>query len=250
MNMVISCPSCAKSVSADTDGRVPPWCRHCGANLKTATDTPALTASTSPHAGAPAAIGGETRAVTAPSRGVLFIQGCDPSLWGTDHALHRIYITSTDLLVFRIGYGAVSGGQVLPRTKPRRVFAGGLVGAVAIMVEAKRARLASRVQELDEADEATLRHYAAEWEGSFSAGADDLAWLRIDPPSRWVRFYSGIQHEGVLKFAHRDGAKMVLVLPGVKDVRRAAQELPRLFSGCVEINLPWASAAALSGRQA
>jgi len=251
MSCAISCPACSKSVSADAEGRLPPWCRHCGASFKAGPETSAALAPAAPaHPGEPAQpVTGDCHPPRLLRPGPLFIHGCEPSMRGLEHTLHRIYITGTDLLFFRIGSGAVSGGQIVPRTKVRRALAGGLVGAIAMMREAENTRLAARVQELDQADELTLRHYAAEWPKSFIAAPYDLQWVRIDPPSGWVRFFSGIAHAGVLKVEHHTAGKMSLVVPSVRDVRLAAQELPKLFAGCVEINLPWASAAGRSARE-
>src|SRR5438445_6613549 len=163
MSVAIACPGCAKIINADAEGRLPPWCRHCGASFTASAASGNARAPATADPGAPAPVAAEARPAAAPPPRVLFIQGCDASIWSSDRALHRIYLTGSDLLVFQIGYGVVSAGEVIPRTKPRRVFAGGMAGAMAMMREAERSRLAARIPELDEADESALRRYAAEW---------------------------------------------------------------------------------------
>jgi hypothetical protein len=110
---------------------------------------------------------------------------------------------------------------------------------VAIMLENQRKRFAENLESLGDADEASLRRYAREWKGCFTIRPEQLSWLRIEPPSRWKRFFCGIRHEAMLKFAHVEQGKFALAILSLKDARRAVEMLPRLFPGSVEVSLPW-----------
>ena len=168
------------------------------------------------------------------------------SLGGDD--LYRVYVTDFDLLVFQLGPGSVSHGQFMPRTKPRSYGGGGLIGAVVLWRDSERLRRAARMRDqLETADEEMLREYAWARDGGFAVCAEDVAEMRIDPPSFWLRLF-GAEQEGVLKFYHRREGKKVLALATAKDVRQAAEAATRLFGDVVHINLPWAAAAVSSGR--
>ena len=84
-------------------------------------------------------------------------------------------------------------------------------------------------------------------DGGYVVCPEDVAEVRIDPPSFWGRLF-GAEQEGVLKFYHRWEGKKALALATAKDVRQAAEAATRLFGDVVQINLPWAAAAISSGR--
>jgi hypothetical protein len=233
---------------ADSEGRVPPWCRHCGADLKTSPKEPAPAATAQaplqqpklPSAAGPPAPNGQTKAPP-------YIHACIPGMLGKN-MLYRIYFTSSDLLVFRIGSGTISAGQVLPSTKARvRPIGLGLLPMIAHSVakrnEAEDMRLADRAKELEAADEPTLRDCVHTGDAAFALGPGDITWLRIDPPSGYIRVFCGVDHEGILKFEHRTAGKMKLALPSWKDAKKAIEELPKLFGDLVQVNLSWGTAA-------
>jgi hypothetical protein len=118
-----------------------------------------------------------------------------------------------------------------------------ILAAIARAQEGKQLRFADRIQDLDMANEETLRDYASMRDGSFIADPDDLKWLHIDPPSGWYRFWYRADHEGVLRFAHRRMGKLTLALPTTRDVRLAMEELPKLFGESIQINLTWGTAS-------
>jgi hypothetical protein len=175
-----------------------------------------------------------------------FFHACIPGFSENSHRLYRIYVTAEDLLVFAIGVGPVSMGEVLPRTRPQNLPRYGLVGAMAAMQEAKDLHLAKRISELDAADEATLREYAVSGDNAFALTPDDLKWMTLGGPSLWYRWFCGVQHEAVWKFAHRIQGRWTLALPSLRDARRACEYLPRLFQDFVHVSLRWGSSA--SGR--
>jgi hypothetical protein len=180
-----------------------------------------------------------------------YIHACIPGMLG-NNTLYRIYFTKNDLLVFRIGSGMVSAGQILPQTRPRvRPISLGLLPLVAPNVakrhDAEQIRLAQRIKDLDTASESTLRDYVSTGDAAFFLGPGDITWLRIDPPSAYIRFFCGVDHEGILRFEHRAAGKMKLALPAWKDAKKAVEELPKLFGDLVQVNLSWGSAARRTG---
>jgi hypothetical protein len=158
---------------------------------------------------------------------------------------YRIYATPADLLVFRVGTGGVSEGQLVPRTRARHMMPQvGVAGAVARLRDLEDVRYARRIEELDAADEMTLRLLAAGGDGSLLAEPADLTGARVDPPSWYVRHLCGTPHEGLLRFAHRRQGKFTLALPSPGDVRRAAGGLTRLLGDAARVNVYWAAARA------
>ena len=129
MASATSCGSCSKQVLASSEGRMPPWCPHCGASLKASAGPKAT-----PVAAAPTPLGRAGFMPTvdaAPTES--FFHACVPGISENHHRLYRVYITATDLLVFAIGSGAVSMGEVLARTRPSQLPQGGMAGAMAAM---------------------------------------------------------------------------------------------------------------------
>jgi hypothetical protein len=227
---------------------MPPWCRHCGADLNSnpKSSSPAATAQATPEQRVPSNTPGSFP-VNGQTKAPPYIHACVPGMLGKN-MLYRIYFTSSDLLVFRIGSGTISAGQVLPPTKARvRPIGLGLLPMIAHSVakrnEAEDMRLAERAKELEAADEPTLRDCVYTGDAAFALGPGDVSWLRIDPPSTYIRVFCGVDHEGLLKFEHRTAGKMKLALPSWKDAKKAVEELPKLFGDLVQVNLVWGSAA-------
>jgi hypothetical protein len=234
------CSQCSYPIPVNGDPL--PWCPRCGADLKSrrSSDRPAPTG--------PADEGGES--TDADSRPVLsptpadgalpFLSACKLTLLSKDRENFRLYITGTDLLVLKLDPPPFRERRVMGQ-----VIGGALAGSTARLVQGvilgdqRQAEPRDRERMLGVADEFTLRQYAHEWKGSFVADPKDVSRLRIGPASWWRRFLSGIEHEGLLTLRHRWKGKVTLALPSLTDVRRAVEELPRLFGEVVEINLPW-----------
>ena len=251
MAQTVSCRSCSRIVSADDGGRLPPWCPKCGADLKPEAEPRARAGFLSPGADEGAAgmmspQPAENNAFDHQGQVRLFFHACDPSILGSKHTLYRIYITSRDLLFFQIGSGSICDGEVLPSTKRNKNLMGaGLGAAAAQMADIRQLELARRISELDAADESALRDQATSGDAAFCADAADLESICIAPPSLWIHLLCRIDHQALLKFAHRRQGKMRLVLPSWRDVRRSAEGLPKIFGDLVQINLPWGAAARL-----
>jgi hypothetical protein len=239
MAVATACSSCAKQILASPEGGLPPWCPHCGANIKADSN-----ASSWPVATASAPLGRTGMMPTldaAPTES--FFHACVPAFFENDHRLYRIYVTATDLLFFSIGVGPVSMGELLPRTRSVMSPRPGLAGAVAMLQETQQLHLAKRMQELDSANEATLRQFAVSGDRAFVVAPDDLKWMTLSGPSLWNRWVCNVEHEAVWKFAHRTQGKWSLVLPALRDARRAAEWLPRLFKDRVQVSLSWGTSA-------
>src|SRR3954454_19691362 len=139
MTSTTPCPGCARPVCADGNARPPPWCPKCGASLRGPAEAPRPAEAPPPPAvqtapgPAPAPAVAPAAAEACP--GPVCFHGCAASFFG-GHRLFRLYATATDLLVFRIGTGVVSGGQLVPRPPKRNNLpAFGLAAAVAKMQE-------------------------------------------------------------------------------------------------------------------
>jgi hypothetical protein len=169
-----------------------------------------------------------------------FFHACVPSYSENDHSLYRIYVTDRDLLFFKIGVGPVSMGEVLPRTRPNRIGPNvGLAGAVAELADAHQRHMAERIAELDAANEAMLRAFAEERDRGFVIGPDDVASMSLSGPSLWYRWLCSVEHQAVWKFKHRTEGRWKLALPALRDARRAAEHLPRIFGERVQVSLAW-----------
>jgi hypothetical protein len=170
-----------------------------------------------------------------------FFHACIPGVSENRHRLYRVYITAADLLVFTIGRGAVSMGEVLARTRRERLPQGGMAGAIAMREETEDLDLAKRIAELDAADENRLREYAVSGDAAFQVTPQDLKWMTLDGPSLWYRWFNSVEHQAVWKFGHRSQGRQEFALPSLRDARRAAEWLPRVFGDQVKVSLNWGS---------
>src|SRR3954451_19213576 len=66
MTSTTPCPGCARPVSADGNGRLPPWCPKCGASLRGPAEAPRPTEATPPSAVQTAPEPAPAPAATAP----------------------------------------------------------------------------------------------------------------------------------------------------------------------------------------
>jgi hypothetical protein len=234
-----NCPQCSNPIPVNGDPR--PWCPRCGADLKSRR-SPDRPAPAGPADGRGESTDAHSRPVLSPTPdGALpFFSACKLTLLSKHRQNFRLYITGTDLLVLKLDP---------PPFRERRVMAQVIGGATSgaasrllqgvILGDQRPGEPRDREQMLGVADEVALRQYAEAWKGSFAADPQDVSCLRIGPASWWRRFMSGIEHEGILTLQHRRKGKVTLGLPSLTDVRRAVEELPRLFGEVVEINLPW-----------
>src|SRR5947209_3376455 len=91
MELKISCPGCSRIISG-TDGRLPPWCPNCGADLKGKVDQRPTPGTTSVPPQFTSKTFGSEIAPAGASRFPYF-HGSDPSFSSEDHRLYRLYIT-------------------------------------------------------------------------------------------------------------------------------------------------------------
>ena len=170
--MTIPCPQCGKPIQARSDGRLPPWCASCGADIKPGTPSGVDTSashSTSTDQSASHSAANQNGAIP-------YFRGRRISSFGID--LYRVYVTDKDLLFL---YAGNEGEKPQPCAPPMNALAGLAVGWRKWQ-ESKDAQIAQRVQELNETDEATLRDYAKDTKDCFSAAKEDMKWLVIESP--------------------------------------------------------------------
>ncbi len=242
--LMIRCTSCGW-VFSPTPGSRPPWCPHCGADLKAepadrppGTAAPEAAPPAPPRpAAAPPPVAEVVPCTAPPGQPLPYFQALRAPSWWQERCLYRVYVTGTDLLFIALGFGnqaqaaglAAMGGAV-----------GGLIGAA--VAWQKQNQIERRGHLLDGADESALRHLAGEEKHSFRAAVADLHDVRIDPPSAWGRlFRGGVPCVGLLRFTDARRGAMTLELPTPEDVRVALAELPRLFGPAVQTNLSWRS---------
>lgn len=63
--------------------------------------------------------------------------------------------------------------------------------------------------------------------------------MTLKGPSLGTRLVHNVEHETVWKFAHRDRGRWSLAPPGLRDARRAAELLPRIFGDSVRVDPSW-----------
>lgn len=236
MPIAPACPGCSKPVLASRNGELPPWCPLCGVSLKAA---PAEQLAVAPTPMGPAGL--LTSVDAAPTES--FFHACIPAFWESDHHLYRIYVHEGELWVFTLGVGQVSLGEIMPRTRSMVMGYGGMGAAIMRMQEAQRIHLAERIEALDTADPATLRQFAASGDRAFIVAPDDVEWMTLKGSSLWTRLVHNVEHEAVWKFARRGRGQWSFALPGIRDARRAAEWLPRVFGNSVKVALNWGSSA-------
>lgn len=228
----LRCPSCSRPILASPEGRLPPWCPQCGASIKSDASTIAPSR--------PEPVGRLGLMPTADSAaGRPFFHACVPAYSENYHQHYRIYPMASDLLLFALGIGPVVNGEIMPRT--RSVFGprGGLAGAIAEWEDAKQRQLATRIQDLDAADEPMLRTLAEAGDRGFVLRPGECASMRLGGPSFWYRWICGVGHEAVWRFRTIEHGTWKLALPSLRDARRAAEHLPRIFDNAVEVSLSW-----------
>src|SRR5262249_11071899 len=244
-----ACPSCSKAILPKIDGRLPPWCPHCGVDMKLAAAStsaaPAPAPSSPPQPVAPpvAATPFGAAGVIAPRDEVpteTYFHACVPAFSVKNHRLFRIYVMPSDLLVFALGGCEASEDQALPQAHSPATQGG--AGAMATLQQSKPLNVAGRVAELDAADAMTLRQIAESGDGAFVVGRDDVKSMTLAGPSFWWSRICKVRHEGLLKFDHRKQGQLTYALLRLRDARRAAEYLPRLFPDRLEISLSWCSA--------
>jgi hypothetical protein len=156
------------------------------------------------------------------------------AFWNSSRHVYRIYVLPQELVFLKVGTGF--------RDPRSAAAAGGAVGAglAALLAGRKMKQITEKHKQLDEADVTELRRLAGSEKGSFVATRDELADLRLEPPSRFLAIMlSGSEHAGLLRFSRPAGGKYKLELFSSEDAKTAYMELPRALGERIAVRAEW-----------
>jgi hypothetical protein len=242
MTNSIPCPSCSRGVQVEAGGRLPPWCRACGASLSRAA-APA-TATPAPSGERAASIQTSIPQPPASAPGApAYFHACVPQVLQHERlSAFRFYVTDGELLAFPAGLGSIQDGQFVPQTRVSRVVGGigygaGLVSAGQTACELNNLRDAEPLAKLDGSSEAVLAQAARGMHGAVAIPAEDLPRVRIEAAGTWFALTRGFRCAAVLKLGYPGFGP--LALPSLTDARRAVEGLTGLLGSSLEVDLPW-----------
>jgi hypothetical protein len=228
MPSLINCPSCSRAVPMN-DGRMPPWCRSCGASL----NEKSVRAATAKEP--------QAAAVTPPS--LPSFHACVPQVLQHERlTAYRFYVAAEELLVFPAGLASIQEGIFVPQSraaslKSMHSGAGGLAGAFQQWSESKAMHAADRLAELEGATEAMLVAAAQAGDGALALRPVDLSQVHIDPPGGWFGMLRGFRCTALLNLGHTKFG--TLALPSASDCRVAIEGLTKLLGKSLVVNVPW-----------
>ncbi len=228
----LQCPSCSRSFSPTIDGRLPPWCPRCGADLKARPQpsSPPEAAAASP--GVPTATPAVAPTVPVPSLPgpqLGYIQVRAAKSLDVSQAFYRLYVLEENLYFLRLGC------PLEKKAPPSAVAAGALFGLVGALVvsamttdNVPRDEMAERARLLDLADEEALRMYIKEGDGSFVLAVKDVEQVRLGPVSFW-RGLGKSAPQGLLQFTHAEAGELECELLSFLEVRKTRERLRPRF---------------------
>jgi len=115
----------------------------------------------------------------------------------------------------------------------------GLVGGLIAwyLLKSLNQRPAAHRCDLDDLDTEELIARATYANGCFAAAPDDLSEVRLEAPSFWHSLWWGcFQYAGLLRLRHREFGQYTLQITEVMGMRLAAERLPQLLGGEMEVN--------------
>jgi predicted amidophosphoribosyltransferase len=247
----LSCPSCSRIIQTELGGRLPPWCKACGATLSSTRSTPAGTATVAEQKVAPivreratATIAAQPTLKPAASQAeVSHFQVVIPQILTHERlSAYRFYATSNALLGFPAGFGSIRDGQYVPQNHVSRVLGG--IGHGAKMLNAQRInselsslRDAEFLDNLEGSSEAVLLNAVASVCGAVVIDPADLHRVRIESVGLGFALTRGFKCPAILKLGYSNFG--TLALPSLTDARRAVEGLGRLLGDALEVDLPW-----------
>jgi hypothetical protein len=251
MSVALNCSSCTRSIPIDLDGRLPPWCRHCGATLsRNAVPQIVEPASTPlPPVEQPKPSEPRAQAIVQSTpikpRDVPFFQAVVPQVLSHERLRGmRFYVVNGELLVFPSGLGSIRDGQYVPQTHISRVPGGIGHGAHQISYGMRQNDMNSirengDLSTLAGASEAAISEAARTIFGAAAIEAEDIGPSRIESTGTWFALTRGFSCAAVLKLGY-PGFK-TLALPSISDARRAVGGLRSLIGDQLVVDLPWGS---------
>jgi hypothetical protein len=216
----LACGRCARAVPADLGA--PPWCPHCGSDLKPATQP-----------GMPTVRAGELvpAALLQP-----------PYFVGRRARSYRVYVLPKQLLF--LDCPAPDDRSASEKVVMGVSIQGGLIGAMiggAIAGAIQQNRLAKtrdRDWTLNMADTDELIAMAEREQDSFALDLEDLRDVLIEGLTFWQRAFAD-RSAARLKFLHPVRGPMTFELPRPIDVGVAIKQLPPLLDERITVNAKW-----------
>jgi hypothetical protein len=216
----LACGSCKRLIPAELG--IPPWCPHCGADLKRTADYASRLFS--------GTLGGDVRELQPP----YFVARLGRT--------YRVYILPSKLLFLDApALDDVSGAERIARAV---CFQAGLLGwfigaAVAGAIgDDRRSKARNRHMLLDLAELPALVDMADREYTSFRIDVDDLGATRIDGLTFWQNAFAD-RCAGQLHLVHPERGPVVLDLPRADDVRVAVKQLAAVLGDKLTINAVW-----------
>lgn len=247
------CAKCSWEVSAGPDFRFPPWCAHCGGDLKVgAVETappPRRPEMAGPNPAAPGAGARPTPTTPAPVLAQLERPPIPlrPSYFvarAPYRHYYRIYPVPEGLLFFTVPAVATNQKHRTNQAATLGNALGGDLGALVGQMIVEDLQQTSgggmTLRELEEADLEGLRLLVRDSRRCFCARPGDLEEVRLEPPAWWqTTALFGRKCSGLLYFWHVKHGQFRLELPSVHDMRRAVSHMPPLFGDAVETEVVW-----------
>jgi hypothetical protein len=220
----VACGRCSRIAPAEAG--LPPWCPHCGADLKATADT------------APLMFGG------APGRELanLTTQLQPPYFHGRIERHFRVYVVPSKLLFLEAPVlEDVSGAERIIRgVSIQAGLVGWVIGATVAgaIGDNRRSKTRNRLLMLDVAATEVLVEMAEREGTSFVAEVDEVQEVRIEALTTWQNTFAG-GCAARLQFRHPERGPVSVDLPKPDDVRIAIKQLSAVFGDRLTVNATW-----------
>lgn len=222
----IACGRCKRPVPAELG--IPPWCPHCGRDLKNAAEGSSLVFGGGP--------------VTDVDNLGAARQLQPPYFVARLGRTYRVYILPSKLLFLDApAIDDVSGAERIIRGVS---IQGGLIGWIVgsavtgNIADDRRSKARNRHLMLDVAEVPALVEMADHESTSFRVDVDDLGAVRIEGLSFWQNAFAD-RCAGRLHFVHPDRGPVSVDLPKPDDVRVAIKQLAAVLGDKLTVNAAW-----------
>lgn len=220
----VACGRCSRIAPAEAG--LPPWCPHCGADLKATADAAPLT-----YGGAP---GRELANLTT--------QLQPPYFHGRIERHFRIYVLPSKLLFLDAPVlDDLSGAERIIRgVSIQAGLVGWVIGATVAgaIGDNRRSKTRNRLLMLDVAATEVLVEMAEREGTSFVAEVDEVQEVRIEALTTWQNTFAG-GCAARLQFRHPERGAVSVDLPKPDDVRIGIKQLSAVFGDRLTVNATW-----------
>jgi hypothetical protein len=228
----VVCARCERSIAVENG--MPPWCPHCGGDLK-AGATQVNSAPPIPASAQPVQASDTAGAKPPPN-----LQ--PPYFIGRSGRTYRIYVLPSKLLFVNApARDDRSGGEnVVKGVSMQGGLIGGMIGGAvaATMAGNRHAKARERAQKLDLADTQELIELAENEPQSFAVNIDRLEDVRVEAIGFLENCFSD-RCSARLHFRHHTRGNVAVDLPTPDDVRVAIKQLTALLGDRLEVNAAW-----------